>query len=235
MLDKGGPFISIDEDCEGQSALLHLIESAYPTFGDVFDTNEKIHLLLQRGANVQKRNQYGKNCILLAFEFWAICKPLYIYKFSHTKDILMCLVTVGADIDACDKRGRSTSQYACKTGYEQLWMEVLAECGYDPKPVLCCLEEYYRGKDAGFGVFASDTSIVRSTKLSFAEYSKQRRSLGIYTDAEYYSDYVVWRKGRKELEEYVKSVEEESDSEDWEVYSEESDIYIMEHGADWWL
>jgi hypothetical protein len=147
----------------------------------------------------------------------------------------MCFVAAGADVDACDKLGNSVSKAACEADFERVWIEVLAECGYEPEPFLQYLSHHYRRENAGLGVFATTFPKVRSTRLSLAEYCDQRESLPIFNPLEGTKYYEARIKRRDEWKEFLKLVEEESEDEDNDSYDGEADIYSTEHGAEWWL
>jgi hypothetical protein len=151
------------------------------------------------------------------------------------KDALMCLVTAGADVYACDKFGESVSEAAYKGGFEDLWIEVLAECGYDPEPFLQCLDHHYRRKNPGLGAFARIVPKVRPTRFSFAEYGKQRKSLPDISQEERVDDFEVYVNRLHELQDLLKQANEEPEDEDGDNDNGKIDIYSTEHGADWWL
>jgi hypothetical protein len=100
---------------------------------------------------------------------------IHEYYEEEFKDILMCMVTAGADVFASNDKGQTVSQVACENGKVDLWREVLGECGYDPDEVFCP-EDCFDGKweFPGMGVFSAMATNVRSTKLPFAKYGQQR-------------------------------------------------------------
>jgi hypothetical protein len=151
------------------------------------------------------------------------------------KDTLMCLVTAGADVDACDRSGRSVSETACKADCEGLWIEVLVECGYDPDPFMQYLDHHYHRINAGLGALATIVPKAQSTKLSFAEYRKRRKSLLTCSLVERADDFKARVKRLSEWREFLKLVGEESEDEYNDNYDSEVDIYSTEYGADWWL
>jgi hypothetical protein len=235
LLDEGRPFVSANNfasDAEEQYPLLYLANWA-GFYSDRIHHNEKIYLLLKRGADVGIRDQWGRNCLHLVF-LGVMHRLIYGDREEELKDILMSMVTAGADIDGYDNNGRSVPQLVCETGLERLWIEVLTECGHDADPFLYYFELYhldnfYREKDAGYGAFATTTPDFRPTRLSFQEYGKQRKSLRCVLRAQNPEDYDFDE--REELEEeivdYFDSIGGDSDSEVEDVYSEE-------HGAEWW-
>jgi hypothetical protein len=235
MLDKGEPFVSANtrlrcgEECHPLLLAAHFA-STFTALG--FNTNEKINLLLERGADVMIRNKLEMNCLHLIFDSVRISNDIISSYEAEMKDTLMCLVTAGADVYACDKFGESVSEAACKGGFEDLWIVVLAECGYDPEPFLQCLDHHYRRKNPGLGAFARIVPQVRSTRLSFAEYGKQRKSLPVISQ-ERVDDFEVFANRLHKLQDLLKHAKEESEGEDDDNDNGKIDNYSTEHGADW--
>jgi hypothetical protein len=142
------------------------------------DFGEKIFLLLQRGADIRITNHYGDTCLhIILGSRHARWISDRCYR-EELKDILMCMVTAGADVFASNRKGETISQAACWNGHVDLWREVLGECGYDPGEVFCP-ENCFDGEweFPGMGVFSAMTSNARSTKLSFSEYGQQRNPI----------------------------------------------------------
>jgi hypothetical protein len=237
MLDKAEPFVSLKKGylCQGMLVhpLLYVAERAFSGRAEVFEAAEKIHLLLERGADVGVRDEDGRSCIHLVLNSLMNADGLYDHCEIQLKDVLMRMVTFGADIDACDKRGESVPETACKVGYEELWLEIVAECGKDPEPVLHCLNNYYRKQNPGFGVFATGTPNTQSNRLSFSECNKQRRSPAFRADGKCDENYRTWRRKRNEWNDFLELVKEESDGEDDDIHSGKRDIYSTEHEVDW--
>jgi hypothetical protein len=133
----------------------------------------KIFLLLERGADVGARDRESRTCLHLIFS--GLGKGTGLGSVFHAemilKDILMSMVTAGADVNAIDFVGRSVSEVACLAGYEKLWMEVLGECGYDIAPVyesLNCFCESHTNPETE--IFATTLWNIGPDKLTFAEY-----------------------------------------------------------------
>lgn len=84
-------------------------------------------------------------------------------------DVLMVLLTAGADVYATTKCGRTVSYFARKHGYGDLWRQVLGECGYDTRPPLIFCRPH-------FGLYALHEEICprQRCKLSFEEYCRRR-------------------------------------------------------------
>jgi len=232
MFDKGEPFVNANATLEGRKRIRPVLLAACDMWFSIIcplDLNEKIHLLLERGADVSMRDGFGRNCLHLIFQSLFFERIFFCPGGVEIKDALMCLVTAGADVDACDISGRSVSEAACEAACEWLWIEVLAECGYDPDPFIQYLDYYCQ--NSGLGAFAAIVPEIRSTRLSFAEYKKQRKSLLICTSEEVFEHFKAHAKRTNEWEELLKPIEEEDD----DNYDCEVDIYSTEYGAEWWL
>jgi hypothetical protein len=238
VLDKGDPFVSTNGPLDWLHKTHPLLSLAgkerfvQESYGYM---SERIHYLLKHGANANMRDKLGCNCLHIIFRSSPIHNANISYYMVGRKDALMCLVTAGADIDAVNIFGQSVSELACRHGFEDLWIEVLSECGYDPGPFLQYLDHHYRRENTGFGAFTVMAPKVRSTRLSFAEYGKQRKSLPIHTPAEGNEDFQARRKRKHEWKEFLKLVEEESEDEEGDGFDGEVDIYSTEHGAEWLL
>lgn len=229
MLDKGEPFVNSNIRLRWIVGRAPLLCAAF------FCLTEKIYLLLKRGAEVRVRDKDKSNCLHLIFDSLLIGEYSIFPYMDESKDALMCLVTAGADVDACNKSGESVSEAAFKASFEGLWIEVLAECGYDPEPFLRCLDHHYHRKNPGFGAFAAKVPKVRSARLSFAEYGKQRKPRRICSRGESLENFVGSHKRIQGIREFLKLIEEDSEDEDGDNYDGEVDIYSTEHGAEWWL
>jgi hypothetical protein len=252
LLDLGQPFVSANgplDSLEATSSLLHIARTYDFAPFNSFEVHEKIFLLLGRGADISLYNKFGESCLQIVLQLRLNMYRHLDYQEEY-KDILMCMVTAGASVYTSDKLGWTASQTACEYGHEELWREVLAECGYDPDEVFSleddfCQEHSGRGvcaecgydpdgafslnhdiqKHPGMGVFAAMPLKVRPWKLSFKEYGRQRKSFDcvrrVYNREEAYY-HVKWEEQRLFWETYV----ELSDSEDDEWASFNDDEYI---------
>lgn len=99
-----------------------------------------IKILLDRGASVMARNNWGETYLHLAL------RSIRIPESSLEKDSLLLLVKAGADVYATDYHGISVSDVVntsdsvdrrkdLGTYRRDLWDEVFTECGYDPAAV----------------------------------------------------------------------------------------------------
>jgi hypothetical protein len=240
LLDLGQPYVTANGYVESifGSPLLYLAGRYSFMSGWSLDIHEKMFLLLECGADIAARGRFGGSCLHVVLEFDADVTRIQFpnYQEEEFKDILMCMVTAGADVAASNGNRRTVSQTAVKYGHEELWREVLAECGYDPDAVFClehefdCLKDnfsivswvYNCRKFHGMRAFSTATPVVRSTKLSFAEYRRQRKSLDCVQK-------VYSREGRdiekvwRDRDEFWESIVESPDSEDYDWVSVEED------------
>jgi hypothetical protein len=215
-LDEWEPFLNVNPDArqDGDPLLIFLLKEVGFRDYDSFQIHGKVNLVLQRGADV-KVQWYGASCLHLVFNF-SLVNSLYhgCYEQQIFKDILMSLVTAGADINAYDKSLGTLSEIVCKHGHEEIWLEVLAECGYDIELVLATLKNYQEyQRYPGMGCFPVVLPPVRLIKLSFAEYCEQRKSLECVRHADSFES---WNDRIKTFK-FLELLEEYSDSEDYDL------------------
>src|ERR1700738_3026682 len=139
LLDLGHPCVDANAAVGStfnyeQPPLLSVADHFHLSFDHSLHMNEKIFLLLRRGADTAARDNDGETCLHLVLMLDADMEKdnFRAYQEDEFKDILMCMVTAGVDLSACDMCGKTASQTAVQHGHEELWREVLAECGYDP-------------------------------------------------------------------------------------------------------
>ena len=161
----GNPFIT--SNSTGNSELeyppiLILAASCYEDVG-FYDTADKFVLLIQRSADIHACDADGKNCLHILMENGGPTHREQMY------DVLMVLLTAGADVFATTKCGRTVSYFARKHGYGDLWRQVLEECGYDTRPLLV-FSRYH------FSLYAlhEEACPRQRCKLSFEEYCRRR-------------------------------------------------------------
>jgi hypothetical protein len=249
LLDLGQPYVSVNDtvgSALNEPPLLSLARRYRCLSNMSFDLDEKVFLLLERGADISARDRSGDTCLSVVLQLLRdMTKDKFsAYQEEEFKDILMCMITAGADVYASDQGGMTVSQTACIFGQEELWREVLAECGYDPDEVFSIENEF---RPMGFQscpgerVFSTVAPYVRPTKLSFKEYSEQRKLLDCVKKV-YSREYVDSSVVGQECREFWESVIESSDSEDYEwasdmgededdtdeVYSDDNEEYSSE-------
>jgi len=95
---------------------------------------ESFLLLIKYGANIDARDDVGRNCLHVCLENLRF--PARLHEF----DSILLLVCNGADIPAIDAHGRSPSDVAYMTNWRDdelgsyrgdLWDAVLAKCGHN--------------------------------------------------------------------------------------------------------
>jgi len=94
---------------------------------------------------------------------------------AELKDILLLMITAGADVCAVNDCGITVSDVAHQFGHCQIWTDVLEACGYD-------VDEVRQGTDISLGWSSAVEPPrtrqpgERASKLSFADYLKQRKA-----------------------------------------------------------
>ncbi|KIW82883.1 hypothetical protein Z517_02126 [Fonsecaea pedrosoi CBS 271.37] len=112
------------------------------------ETASKIAFLGAGGADPYFRNGRGESYlrqILVARAKYSGTMYESLVTKAHDgqlKDVLMLLVTAGADVFAVNRSGESVSDVAIKLGYSVEWKETLEECGYDVSNVLNHSDEH---------------------------------------------------------------------------------------------
>lgn len=136
ILNLGGEFVNYEGKVKyGRTMLLYSSQG----FGQGLNPR-CIKILLDRGASVMARNNWGETCLHLAL------RSIRIPESSLEKDSVLLLVKAGADVYATDYHGISVSDVAntsdsvdrrkdLGTYRRDLWDEVLTECGFDPAAV----------------------------------------------------------------------------------------------------
>jgi hypothetical protein len=122
-------------------------------------------------------------------------------------DILMILITAGADVYAVNNNGKTVSDIAFETGYEYFWKKILEECGYDAESVFASRKEPSGHPNAQH----KETSPPQRCKLSFKEYYQRRIPLSRVeeVDSEGWEDvYEDHADGERENEVYFSGYED---------------------------
>lgn len=227
LLDLGEPFISLEStDGDSPEAMipLLLLANIHTQVGGLRNrAPEKIALLLSRGANAKARNPIGETCLHAVLEHqhyynerycrycWCNNRGTLLY-LHNTKDILILMISAGADVCAIDEQGRSVSDIArIHPRLQKVWTQALKYCGIDIRDV----------------VARPNTNPAHSTAMS-SEYSGPRRALASRITL---TEYLKRRKPVPEsmLRDYEvlppiisSSEEDESESEDGRSEDEDS-------------
>lgn len=180
LLNNGYPFVSESFPTYGdRSPLLELAYIHATGDSEAFEIPDKIALYLKRGANVNCHDSRRNTSLHLAMMYLKsrgvidrIYQNMVTAEYDgELKDILMLLITAGADIQARNDRGRTPSDIAWKFKHWQEWCGVLEECGYN-------VEEVVNKKDeATCWTSGTDTeiSMLQSELLKFSEYLEIRK------------------------------------------------------------
>jgi len=218
MLDNGKPFFSASNILGSDKvpllvlAACHVSATSYP-----YQIPDKLALLLSRGANPHVRDDNGDTCLHIVMHYDHPREEIIDRVFQNTvddkydgelKDILLLLMTAGADVYARNNYAETPSDIARSWNHGREWREALEECGYDPDEV----------DDA------EEQNVSWSSGTDFVRTSQQRPLLS-------FADYLEIRKGRlieelsdEESESEMDVDEEESITEDtWESWETESD------------
>lgn len=145
-MDYGYPFASVNTiEGQSQSPLLVLVDDHTKGYSSSYQIPDKIALLLSRGADCHVHDLHRNTCLHLVLcydsnepggrryrKFQNIVVPGFD---GELKDILMLLITAGADVYKRNDHGNSPSDVAWYWGHGREWCEALRECEYDPEEV----------------------------------------------------------------------------------------------------
>jgi hypothetical protein len=109
------------------------------------------------------------------------------YSEDEFQSILMALITADADVHSIDNEGITPSDLAHCYDHLDVWIQVLAACGYNPREVFDVEYNPLRQYTGMKTFFAGEVSI-RPTKLSFKEYYAIQQSTGCDGRASYHTD-----------------------------------------------
>ncbi|MCJ1461879.1 hypothetical protein MMC07_000478 [Pseudocyphellaria aurata] len=137
FLDLGSPFIGPNSTGQAQADPLDtyplLVLSVMHRAGtaEAFETAEKIALLLARGAHVNQKDSSGNICLHVVMDYSPLAlQTNNLERQNELRDILMLMVTAGADICAVNDEKQTVSDIAHRFGHYQIWTEVLDTCGF---------------------------------------------------------------------------------------------------------
>jgi hypothetical protein len=143
---------------------------------DDFETPDKVALLLARGADVNQRDPLGNTCLHIVMNRNECpFEKTRLERQTELNDILMLMITAGADVQAVNDNGDTVSDIAHAFGHCQIWAEVLEASGYD-------VERTHQETNVGLGRSSAVENLHTghstewTSKLSFADYVKQRQT-----------------------------------------------------------
>ena len=192
LVDLGEPFISLEatvtNDRQGRTPLLLLADDHAEQWGGSYQIPGKIALLLSRGVKVNARDSSGGSCLHLVSRHihWESRCPCgdeirWWRHLSMTKDILIMMISAGADVCAIDEDGESVSDVALCSGLEMLWTDALKYCGIDIKDVLARSNFNPAYSTAVDSRYSGPSELVTS-KISLTEYLERRKALDAFYD-----------------------------------------------------
>ena len=181
MLDNGKPFFSASNILgSGEVPLRVLADWHAVSTTDPYQIPDKFALLLSRGANPHVRDDHGDTCLHILMHYNHRREKIHHRVFQNTvndkydgelKDILLLLMTAGADVCVSNNYAETPSDIAWSWNHEREWREALEECGYDPDEVDDAEEQNVS--------WSSGTDFVGKHQhrplLSFAEYLEIRK------------------------------------------------------------
>lgn len=165
-----------DEGKEGLSPLCYLADSFRTGIIPTFQASEKFKFLLKNGADVQFYDDNGNTCLHLILTYDKVSALQLIgsavYNEAEFQSILMAMITAGADVEAYNWFGQTASDIACLYDHEELWIQVLAACGYNPWEVFSLDNEWLR-RYAGINIF----SAMKISKFPFEDRHTHQESI----------------------------------------------------------
>ena len=177
ILDSDCPSISPNSTGADHIELPPLLTLAYMHSSPCVEcqTPDKIALLLARGADVNARDTLGNTCLHAVMDYDPLPDCVgksRLERKDDLRDILMLMITAGADVYAINDNGETVSAIAHLRGHFKMWSEVLEACGYDVYKV-------YAGEEISIGWSSAVDSArtgLRAERLSFKQYLEQRKA-----------------------------------------------------------
>ena len=195
LIDLGKPFISLesfDDSNPYESVPLLLLVRLHSEYWDAnLQMLDKTELLLTRGANVKARNSRGQTCLHLAFlghihSSLCWCKiefRLWVHRY-RTTDLVILLITAGADVCAVDGEGESVSDVAIRSGQQALWTHALKCCGIDIKDVLA-RPNFDPAHSTALSTQYTQPPRSVTSKRSFEEHLERRKAIRYPSEREF--------------------------------------------------
>lgn len=141
---------------------------------EAFETAEKISLLA-RGAHVNQKDSSGNICLHIVMDYSPLAlQTNNLERQNELRDILMLMVTAGADIYAVNDEKQTVSDIAHRFGRYKIQTDILDTCGFGHQTV-------HRAHKADYG-WSSAVDQAESRRraeytllLSFSDYLEQRK------------------------------------------------------------
>ena len=202
--------------------LADLHSSGYAT---QYNVPDKVALLLRRGANPNTRNACGNTClhVLLSYDHQECLRTGCLSSEEREiclKDVLMLMITAGADAYAVNDDGDSVTDIAFNFDHQDVWYESLIDCGYNP-------DEVYQGNEAEAGWSSSmdphyaQPSETQKPRLAFAEYLRIRRANCWCNEAEDGEAYYASSDAPDDAESSAEQEEDDQDKvADWQPWTD---------------
>jgi hypothetical protein len=252
-----------DEGKDCLSPLCYLADSFRMGISTTFQAPEKFAFLLNKGADVYFQDENGNTCLHLVLTYDKICASQLtgsgVYNEQEFKTILMAMIAAGADIEAFNNFGQTPSDVACLYDHEEIWIQVLAACGYDPWEVFSLENEWLR-RYSGTNIFPAMPATLWPMLFGFRGEFTYGDSIGLEDNL---TDNEDWNKKiRAEIQVIYGDNDDECSNEDqafdtshhkfpiWDIYSaedcedsvqhnvwnpEEDDEYVPINGDPQWL
>lgn len=196
LIDLGEPFISLectgDNNPNGTIPLLLLAYTHSRGSAELFQTAGKVALLLSRGANVRAKNSQGETCLHLVLSphehseprCWCDDDEAYVWRhLCRTKDIVILMISAGADVCAIDEYGLSVTDIAIDSSQHALWTEALKYCGIDIQDVLA-RPNFDPARSTALSSEYSQPHRSVTSKVSLEEYLERRKASRIPEEKE---------------------------------------------------
>ena len=227
ILDYGYPFVTPNSITGSGKTLLGelvriFVSASSNLYAEAFQIPSKIALLLSRGADPSLCDQRGDNFlhrVLLSRRKYSTYDGLVTPEFNEElKDILMLLITAGADVFAVNNYGQRVCDIAIGSDIWLEWEEALEECGHDPEAILNFVDEGDQGRSTAIDIPSKAT---QRSLLILSEYLEIRKARLLNLEVGPDETYIdVYREYYDLVVPQEKRIVETDDS-DWETKEDE--------------
>ena len=141
---------------------------------------------------MKAKNSHGETCLHLVFSkhcdsvgrCWCDNASRLWRHQCRTKDIVILLITAGADVCAVDGKGKSVSDIAICSGQQTLWTEALKYCGINIRDVLA-RPNFDPAHSTALGPEYSQPPRSVTSKMSLEEYLERREAFRVPEEKEF--------------------------------------------------